>query len=97
MNACVQNRTTGSLVDFYLNESLSSIRASLYSDLKQVRWRHKSLFKQLFTRDGVIYVKLTVNEKQRYIIKTEEQLKSFLNNYPQLMDTYSEIKANSST
>ena len=93
MDACIKNRASKNLSDFHLNESLSSLRMTLYSDLKQIRWKHKSLFQQLYTRDGVIFVKLTVNQKQKYMIKTEDQLLSFLNNYPQLKDTYDEMKA----
>ena len=93
MDECIKNRASKELSDFHLNESLSSQRMTLFSDLKQLRWKHKSLFQQLYTKDGVIFVKLTVNQRQKYRIKTEEQLLSFLSNYPQLRDSYDEIKA----
>ena len=93
MDSCIKKRTNNGLSDFFLNESLSTIRTTMYSDLKQVRWSHKSLFKQLYTRDGIIYVKLTVNEEHKYAIKTEDHLLSFLKNYPQLQDTYDNLKS----
>ena len=94
MDACIQRFKNGNLSDFRINENLSAPRTIIYSDLKQIRWKHKTLFQQLYTRDGVIYVKLSINLKHKYIIKTEENLMSFLQNYPQLQDTYDEIKAN---
>ena len=93
MDACIKGLSNMNSAEFRINESLSAPRTAMFSDLKQVRWKHRSLFKQLYTRDGVIYVKLSINLNHKYAIKTEEHLTSFLQNYPQLHDTYNEIKA----
>ena len=75
----------------HVNESLTPTRQTLFYKLRQIRKKHTDLFKQLYTQDGKIFIKLTATNDKKYSITTEQHLLKFLENFPILQDTYSQL------
>ena len=75
----------------HVNESLTPTRRTLFYKLRQLRKKHPGLFKQLYTQDGKIMVKLTATESRKYMITSEIHLQNFLEVSPILKDTYNAL------
>ena len=75
----------------HVNESLTPTRRNLFYKLRQLRKRHPDLFKQLYTQDGKIMVKLKATENRKYMITCEDHLQKFLDVSPVLKDAYAAL------
>ncbi len=82
VGACVQLRP-----QLYINESLTPRRRVILHKVLAIRKEHKAKFQQCYTQDGRIVIKLK-NSNQRHTITNEKQLLSFVEKYPDMMDTY---------
>ena len=75
----------------YVNESLTPTRRTLFYKVRQLRKSHSSLFKQLYTQDGKIVIKLNATENRKYFITNEKELQDFLATSPILQDSYATL------
>ena len=86
---------SGALVNngpvLHVNESLTPVRRNLFYKLRQLRKKHPSLFKQLYTQDGKITIKLSATNDRKFIITSEQHLLKFLEVSPVLKDTYDQL------
>ena len=80
--ACIQLRP-----QLYVNESLTPKRRSLRNKMLSIREAQKQKIQQCYTQVGKITIKLR-NSTTKYTITDEKQLLSFLQKYPEMMDTY---------
>lgn len=87
VGACIQLRP-----ELYVNESLTPKRLGLLKQILAIRKTHKQKFKQCYTQDGKIIIKLT-HSTTKHTISDEKQLLSFLQKYPEMMDTYQQQNA----
>ena len=86
LSSCIQQLTDKKLKDFFVDEHLTLKRKSLFMQLRHVRKAKPILFKQLFTKDGVIIVKLKDSDK--YKITCEKHLTEFLKEFPYLEEVH---------
>ena len=91
LSSCITQITENQLKNFYVNEHLTPKRKNIYMQLRHIRKSKPILFKQLFTKDGVIIVKLKDSEKYR--ITCEKHLKAFLSEYPYLDEIHKNLEA----
>lgn len=84
-NACIQLKP-----QLYVNESLTSRRGRLLKQVLNIRHVHKNKFQQCYTNEGKIIIKLR-NSNMKHTIHDEKSLLQFLDKYPEMMDTYTEI------
>ena len=82
IGACIQLRP-----QMYVNESLTPKRRSLLNSILAIRKAHKEKFQQCYTQDGRITIKLR-NSTVKHVISEKKQLMTFLEKYPEMMDTY---------
>ena len=82
VGACIQLR-----FQLYVNESLTPKRRGLLNKMLTIRKEHKQKFQQCYTQEGRITIKLR-NSTIKHTITDEKQLISFLEKYPEMMDTY---------
>ena len=75
----------------HVNESLTPTRRNIFYQIRQLRKKHTSLFKTIYTQDGKIIVKLTATEDRKYTICNQKQLSDFLDVSPLLKDTYNSL------
>lgn len=87
VGACIQLRP-----QLHVNESLTPKRRDLLNKILTVRKAHRQKFQQCYTQDGRIIIKLR-NSTVKHTIITETQLLSFLERYPEMMDTLQESSA----
>ena len=78
MSACIRLKPT-----LYVNESLTPKRLDILKVIWNIRKEHKEQFKQCYTRDGKIYVKLQCSEL-KHIITNDKSLQIFLDKFPAL-------------
>ena len=90
INACIQLRAGAS--GLYLNESLTPPRLKIFRQLLAVRFHHKAMFKQLYTSEGVIIIKMVDSSGLKHRITDEATLLKFLNAHPVLKETHNKIK-----
>ena len=83
--------TSNSDPSIYINESLTPFRRTLYYQLRQLRKKHKTAFKQLYTQDRKITIKLAATDDHEYFITNLSDLDEFLKVSPALEDTYREL------
>ena len=88
INECIQRRP-----QLYINESLTPMRLKLYRQLLAVRYHHKPMFKQLYTSEGVIMVKMEASSGLKHRITDEASLSKFLDTNPTLKETHKRIMA----
>ena len=77
----------------HVNESLTPTRRTLFYKVRQLRKKHPTLFKQLYTQDGRITIKLTATNDRKYFITNENELLKFLEVSPLLQDAYAALLA----
>ena len=75
----------------YVNESLTPVRRTMFYQMRQLRKKHRDAFKQLYTQDGKIIVKLAATEDRKYGITNKDELLKFLEVSPVLADTYNDL------
>ena len=76
---------------FFINESLTPIRRTLFYQMRQIRKNHKTDFKQLYTQDGKITVKLNATNDRKHVITNKTELEEFLKVSPAIQDTYNRL------
>lgn len=69
--------------NLYVNESLTPKRLALFKTIRSIRKAHLHLFKQCYTKDGKIHIKLSCSN-QKHIITNEQTLNDFLDKFPTL-------------
>lgn len=89
--ACIQLKP-----QLYINESLTPKRRNLLNTILNIRRQHKAKFQQCYTKDGTIIIKLR-NSTTKHSIVDDKSLMSFLEKYPQMMDTYQQTTSQTST
>ncbi|KAG0729250.1 hypothetical protein GWK47_003543 [Chionoecetes opilio] len=82
VGACIQLRP-----QLYVNESLTPKRRGLLNKILTIRKAHTQKFQQCYTQDGRITIKLR-NSTIKHTIIDEKQFITFLEKYPEMMDTY---------
>lgn len=82
VGACIQLRP-----QLFVNESLTPKRRGLLNKILTIRKAHRQKFQQCYTQDGKIIIKLR-NSVTKHTITDEKHLESFLQSYPEMMDTY---------
>lgn len=82
VGACIQLRP-----QLYVNESLTPKRRGLLNKILTIRKAHKQKFQQCYTQDGRITIKLR-NSTIKHTIIEENQLITFLEKYPEMLNTY---------
>ena len=90
-SSCIKQLTDRALRDFYVNEHLTPKRKNLLMSLRHVRKSKPDLFKQLYTKDGIIIVKL--KESDKYKISCEKHLNEFLSEFPYLHEIHKKLQA----
>ena len=85
IGACIQLKP-----QLYINESLTPKRKNLFNTILNIRRQHKAKFQQCYTKEGTIFIKLH-NSTIKYKIADDKSLMTFLEKYPQMMDTYLQI------
>ena len=73
--------------ELYINESLAPKRCNNFKQVLAVRKAHRHKFQQCHTKDGKIIIKLK-NSTVRHTIVDEQFLLTFLDKYPEMMDSY---------
>lgn len=76
MQACITVKP-----NLHINESLTPKRRALFKTIWNIRKKHREQFKQCYTQDGKICIKLT-SSQQKHIITTDEALANFLDKHP---------------
>lgn len=84
-SACIQLKP-----DLYINESLTPRRGKILKQVLNIRRVHKNKFQQCYTSEGKIIIKLR-NSNVKHTMHDEKSLLQFLDNYPEMMDTYKEM------
>ena len=82
VGACVRLKP-----QLYIKESLTPRRRVLFSTILQIRRSHKQKFQQCYTKDGRIIIKLR-NSTVKHTVIDEKSLMSFLEKYPEMLDTF---------
>ena len=89
-SSCIKQLTDKALKDLYVNEHLTTKRKSLFMFLRQIRKSEPDIFKQLYTKDGIIIVKL--KESDKYKITCEKQLHDLLKEFPYLQEIHKKLE-----
>ena len=86
-----ESSNAGNTPVLHINESLTPVRRTLFYKARQLRKKHPDLFKQLYTKDGKIMIKLTATGDRKYSIATQDDFSEFLKVSPVLEDTYNSL------
>ena len=77
--------------ELYINESLSPQRMKILKAVLAIRKDHVAKFKQCYTSEGRIVVKLK-NSTVKHFIYDEASLDEFLKSYPKMKSSYEKFK-----
>ena len=90
LSYCIALVTEKKLKDFFINEHLTTKRKKIFMSLRHIRKAKPSLFRQLFTKDGEIIVKLQ-NSAEKIKITSEKHFYDLLKEYPFLEEIHMKL------